>query len=169
MEIIAATERLLLRKFIEEDASFIQELLNTPSWIKYIGDRNVKSIEDGKNYITERFIPHYQKMGFGFYAVISKDSKTCIGMCGLVKRDGLDGVDIGFAFMPNYEGKGYAKEAALATLQHAKELNIHILLAITIKDNIKSIKLLERLGFAFKRFTTIPNDDEELMLFSINL
>jgi [ribosomal protein S5]-alanine N-acetyltransferase len=97
MEIIIETERLILRKFTVEDAPFILELLNTPSWLRFIGDRNVRNVEDAKQFLLNRYMKSYETHGFGFYAVIEKSTQKSVGMCGLVKRDTLEDVDIGFA------------------------------------------------------------------------
>ena len=106
--IILATERLFLREFNTGDAGFILELLNNPSWIKYIGDKNIRHVNDAQNYILNGPIKSYQTHGFGLYLVAVKEKEKPIGMCGLIKRDGLENVDIGFALMPEYAGNGYA-------------------------------------------------------------
>lgn len=167
MELIATTERLVIRKLTENDAAFILELLNMPSWLQFIGDRNVRTLDDARNYIIDKYLPSY-KQKHGLYCVALKDSLVPIGTCGLMQRDNFDHPDIGFAYLPEYEGKGYAKEAALSMLEQAKKFEYNRLLAITTKDNIKSIRLLEKLGFSFEKHTSVPNDDVELMLFSVN-
>ncbi len=160
------TERLLLSQFAATDAAFIFELLNTPTWIQFIGERNINTLEDAENYIVQKLMPSYIENGFGFFAVKLKENNVPIGMCGFIKREGLDEVDIGFAFLPLYTGKGYAFEAAHASLIHAKdELKITNLLAITTKENEHSIRLLEKLGLVFEKNVYIPGDPEELMLF----
>lgn len=165
---IFETERLTLSEFTAEDAPFILELVNTPSWLQYIGDRNVHTLDDARNYLQYGPLQSYKKSGFGFYAVKLKDSNTPIGMCGLVKRDTLDDPDIGFAFLPSFEKQGYGYESALATLQYAKsEFQLSRILAITLETNAPSIRLLEKLGFRFEK--RIPFGDEELMLFAFSL
>lgn len=160
------TDRLTIREFVPEDAAFIFELLNTPTWIQFIGDRNIKTLADAHDYIVDKMMPNYVSQGFGFYAVALKESAIVIGMCGLIKRDGLDDIDIGFAFLPAYEGKGYAYESSLAILNLANHtLGIQRIAAITTKDNIHSIRLLEKLGLVFERHIYLPADPEELMLF----
>src|SRR5690349_10812658 len=114
---ILETQRLTLREFELDDAAFLLTLLNSPGWLKYIGDRNVRSIEDAEKYINDRLMSSYRTFGFGFYVVTAKDSEIPMGMCGLVKRDTLEDVDIGFAFLPEYFGKGYALESASAVLK----------------------------------------------------
>jgi RimJ/RimL family protein N-acetyltransferase len=101
------TDRLNLSELTQEDAAFMLELLNSPGWLKYIGDRGVRSLEDAANYILGRIVPSYRKNNFGFYLVKLKDGNVPIGICGLVKREGLEHIDIGFAFLPGYEGMGY--------------------------------------------------------------
>ncbi|PRY13233.1 RimJ/RimL family protein N-acetyltransferase [Pontibacter ummariensis] len=160
------TERLILKPTSEEDASFIYELLNTPKWIKYIGDRNVKSIEDAAEYIRRRMRPQLERLGFSNYTVIQKAANVKVGTCGLYDREGLEGIDIGFAFLPEHEKMGYAFEAANEIKRAGiEEFGISELKAITIKDNFASQKLLKKLGFYFCRTTFLPNDDEELLLF----
>src|SRR5688500_9808222 len=123
-------------------------LVNEPSWLKYIGDRKVYTIEQAEQYLLKGTIHSFETNGFGFGIVIMKESGNAIGMCGLVKRDFLDDIDLGFAFFPEYTTKGYAHEIAQATMQHASAiLNIKRLVAITTKDNFPSIKLLGKLGF----------------------
>jgi len=164
--IILATERLFLREFNTGDAGFILELLNNPSWIKYIGDKNILDTNDALNYINNGPLKSYQTHGFGLYLVALKATEKPIGMCGLIKRDGLEDVDIGFALMPEYAGNGYAYEIASATLDHAKnKLGIEKVVAITSHDNENSIKLLNKLGLYFKKITRLHAEAEALMLF----
>ena len=162
------TKRLSIRPTSVDDAAFIYELLNTPKWKHFIGDRNIHSPQAAKTYIQERMLPQLEKLGFSNYTVMLKNSKVKIGSCGLYDREGIDGVDIGFAFLPNYEGHGYAFEAAsrikLAAFQ---EFKLKQLNAFTLPTNHSSKKLLKKLGMTFQNLVTIPNDDEELMLFSI--
>ncbi len=161
---IIETPRVILTEQTEDDASFIFELMNSPAWLKYIGDRNIRSVEDARTYIADGAIKSYKQSGFGFYLVKLKESLVPIGISGLVKRDTLEHPDIGFAFLPEYEGEGYGYESASAVMKYAREvLNIDTILAITSKDNVSSIKLLEKLGLTLKQFLTLGN--EELMLF----
>lgn len=164
--IIIETERLYLQETTAQDAPFILELLNTPTYLKFIGDRGVKNLEDAKAYIAERFTAVYQRLGYGFYLTKRKVDDQPIGIFGLVKRDGLTDVDIGFALLPEFAGKGYGYEGASAVMEYAKNfLGIKRLSAITVPYNQPSIKLLEKLGMKFDRMVHIPNDEEELMLF----
>lgn len=160
------TERLILKPTDEKDASFILELLNTPKWLKYIGDRNVKTLESAKAYITNKMLPQLKKLGYSNYTVIRKSDKTKMGTCGLYDREGLDGIDIGFAFLPKYENKGYAFESANKLKNVAfNEFGIEEINAITTKDNVSSQKLLEKLEMRLFGTTNISNDNEELLLY----
>ncbi|MDZ4664330.1 MAG: GNAT family N-acetyltransferase [Bacteroidota bacterium] len=161
---VLETERLILREFEASDSEFIIQLLNTDGWLRYIGDRHVKEPKQAVQFIEGRLRPSYTDYGFGFYVVESKSSKECLGMCGLVKRDGLDNVDIGYAFLPQNFGKGYAYESSLAVVEFAREnLKLKALDSITMSINEPSIELLERLGFSFEKNVLIK--EEELMLF----
>lgn len=154
MKYICETSRLLIRETHQEDADFIVKLLNSKGWLQYIGDRKVKKREDGIQYISSRFMASYAEFGFGFWAVIEKESQKAIGICGIVKRPTLEDVDLGYAFLPEYFGKGYAFEATSAILEVAKtKFDISTLIAIVQPDNLRSIKLLEKLSFSYERDT----------------
>jgi ribosomal-protein-alanine N-acetyltransferase len=145
------TERLLLRQFNLDDAQFILTLLNEPSFLRYIGDKKVRNLEDARQYILNGPVASYERNGFGLYLVELKDSHTSIGMCGLLKREELPHPDIGFAFLPDFWNKGFAFEAATAVMKDARErLKLNRVLAIVNPDNDASIKLLERLGLRFE-------------------
>ena len=160
------TERLLLRPITVDDAEFILALLNEPSFLRYIGDKQVRNVEDARQYILNGPIASYERHGLGLLLVELRDSHTRIGMCGLLKRDELPEPDIGFALMPDFWNKGFAFEAAAAVLQDARDrLKLQRILAITSLDNDASIKLLERLGFKFDRVTRLAPDREEIKLF----
>lgn len=165
MELITA--RLTLREFVDADAPFIVTLLNQPSFIQFIGDKGVRSVDDAKKYITSGPIESYQRHGFGLYLVELKDRKP-IGMCGVLKRESLPDPDLGFAFLPQYWGKGYAFEAASAALDQARDFfRLARILAITNPDNDASIKLLGKLGFQFERVMKLSSDADEVKLFSL--
>ena len=162
------TERLLVREFDTNDAEFILELLNQPSFIQFIGDKGVRSVDDARNYITTGPIESYQRHGFGLFLVELKDRKVPIGMCGVLKRESLPDPDLGFAFLPEYWGKGYAFEAASAALDQARDFfKLARILAITNPDNDASIKLLATLGFQFERVMKLSTDSDEVKLFSL--
>lgn len=167
MSIKLKTERLDLKKFTKDDAPFIVNLLNQPSFLRFIGDKGVRTLDDARKYLTSGPIDSYQRNGFGLYLVELKESKKPIGMCGLVKRDSLPHVDLGFAFLPEFWGKGYAAEAAAVVLASAREaLKLGTVLAITDPDNEPSIKLLEKLGFQFNHLMKLSPDASEVKLFS---
>lgn len=164
------TERLLLRPTSEDDAELILNLLNTPKWLEFIGDRNVHSKEEAIHYIQTKMKPQLVKLGFSNYTIIRKHDHLKIGVCGLYQRHGLDGIDIGFALLANYEGKGYAYEAASRIKKAAKEeFKLTHLNAITTKENFASRKLIEKLGLNFKQTVILPDTEEELLLFDTAL
>lgn len=164
---VLETDRLILRRFTVGDAQFILALLNEPSFLRYIGDKNVRNLEDARQYIRSGPIASYEKNGFGLYLVELKESTTPIGMCGLLKREELPDPDIGFAFLPAVWGKGFASEAAAAVLKDAhQKLRLERILAITSLDNDTSIKLLERLGFTFQRAIKMLLTGEQVKLFA---
>lgn len=161
------TERLTLREFTVDDTTFIIELLNSPGWIEFIGDRNVHTDEQATSYLLNGPMRSYEMNGFGLSMVETKEEKLPIGMCGIIKRPGLDHPDIGFAFLPEYHDKGYAYEIAKATLTYAMdELKLPRISAITIPTNKPSIKLLEKIGLQFKKEFSLPGEDEILLLFN---
>ena len=166
---VLETERLSLRKLTIEDAQFILTLLNEPSFIRYIGDKQVRNLEDAEAYILNGPVASYERNGFGLYLVELRESYTPVGMCGFLKREELPDPDIGFAFLPEFWRKGFAFEAAAALLQDARaRLKLQRILAITSLDNEASIKLLERLGFRFERVTQLAADREQVKLFAMD-
>lgn len=168
--IITETKHLQIRRFETSDAGFVLELLNTPGWIQYIGDKNIKTIAEAENYILSGPVKSYKKSGFGLYLVALKDSGKSVGMCGLIKRDTLEDVDVGVAFLPEQAGKGYAYEAVAAVLEHAKnDFNIQRIVAITLHENKSCIRLLEKAGLVFEKDIQFPGETEVLMLFGKTL
>lgn len=168
---IAETNRLIISKLTLKDASFFLELVNSPNWIKYIGDRNLNTVKNAEDYLKNGSIKSYADFGFGFYKLqLKEDQLKPIGTVGLIKRKELEHVDIGFAMLPEYEGRGFGYESSIAILKIAKkQFNINKILAITLPENISSIKLLEKLGLAFEKRVKPFEDDEELLLFAKNL
>ena len=167
MENILETERLILRPLQYSDAAFILELVNTPGWLQYIGDRNIHSLEDAIKYIENGPLASYQTYGFGLYLVALQDSGLPIGMCGFLQRDFLDDPDIGFAFLPAYTGQGYAYEIAEASIRYlADTWGKKRVLGITLPNNGPSIGLLKKLGLQYERNFRKPGETEELMVFS---
>lgn len=167
MNYFLETQRLGLREFTRDDAVFIVELLNTPRWLQFIGDRNIKTEEQAIIYLENGPIKSYKQNGFGLWMVELKGAKTAIGMCGIIKRESLEHPDIGFAFLPQYFGQGYAFEVASATLSYAREkLGIEKILAITIPGNENSIRLLEKIGLSLKENISATAEEEQLLLYS---
>ena len=163
------TERLLIRPLATNDADFIVELLNDPSFIQNIGDRNVRSGEDAEKYILNGPVTSYGKNGFGLCLVVLKETGESIGMCGLIKRDQLDDVDLGYAYLPRFWGKGYAVEAAKATLEYGwQTVGLKRIVAITDPANTPSNRVLEKLGFVFEKMVKIAADDIDLNLYAIH-
>jgi len=164
--IVLETERLILRPLTDDDAPFVLTLLNGPSFLRYIGDKKVRNLEDAQQYILTGPIATYERYGFGLCLVELKESTTPIGMFGLVKREELPDPDIGFALLPDFWNKGFAFEAAAAVLQDARErLRLERILAITTLENEASMNLLERLGFKFQRIVKLTEDGQQLKLF----
>ena len=151
---ILETDRLILRQFTATDAPFIIELVNSPGWLKYIGDRNIHTEAEARNYIENKVLPGFTKYGFSLNHVELKSTGVSIGNCGVFQREGMEFPELGYAFLPEYEGKGYAYEAAKACLEYGR--NVFSLLridAITTTDHHRSIHLLEKLGMRFvKKF-----------------
>ncbi len=147
---VLETERLRLTRLTPEDAAFILELGTEPAWLRYIGDRGIRDFETARGYIEKGPMALYLRFGFGLYKVERKSDREPLGICGLIKRDSLEDVDIGFAFLSRHQGRGYAEEAAAATLAHARrDFGLRRVAAITDPDNLRSIRLLEKLGFRF--------------------
>lgn len=163
---IATTARLRLRELVEDDAGFMLELLNQPDFLRFIGDRGVRDLEQARSYLREGPIASYARHGMGMYVVELREGGAPIGLCGLVVREGLPGPDIGFAFLPAYYGQGFAFEAARATLDLAHgALSLPRVLAIVSPGNARSIALLRRLGLRDAGTITLPGKDEEILLF----
>ncbi|QJW96958.1 GNAT family N-acetyltransferase [Frigoriglobus tundricola] len=150
---VCATHRLALRRLTVEDAPFIFELVNNESWLRFIGDKGVRTLADAQKYILNGPVEMYTRFGFGLWLVETRDeNSTPIGICGLIKREALNDVDLGFAFLPEFWGKGYAFEAASAAMIYGKmALKLKRIAAITAPDNHRSAKLLVKLGFQFER------------------
>jgi RimJ/RimL family protein N-acetyltransferase len=164
---VLETDRLTLRHFNTADAPFILALLNEPSFLRHIGDKKVRNLDDARQYILSGPVATYERHGFGLYQVELKDTRTPIGMCGLLKREELPQPDIGFAFLPDFWSQGFAFEAATAVLTDARErLKLNRILAIVNPDNDASIKLLQKLGLKFERNVRLAADRDEVKLFA---
>lgn len=157
------TERLTMKLADSEDADFFLELYNMPSFIKHIGDRNIRTKEDAEQYIKTKFRPHIEKLGYGNYVVIHKELNQKIGAVGVFVRDGIEVPDIGFSFFPDFEGKGFAYESASKLKELvAKNFGLTKISAMTTDENTSSQKLIERLGLKFQKYVIFPDDNEEL-------
>lgn len=166
---IIETDRLVLRKLTIDDAKFILDLLNQPSFIQFIGDRGVRTLDDARDYILKRLVDSYERFGFGLYLTLLKDNKVPIGICGLVKRESLEDVDVGFAFLPQYWSKGYAFESASGVLAYARNtLGLKRIVGITTPDNQSSIKVLEKMRLKFEKMVNLSEDDIALKLFALD-
>lgn len=158
------TSRLILRPMLQKDAPFLLALLNSPDWLKWIGDRNVHTITAAKNYIKTRMTKQWNEKGFGNFLVIQKSDGAKIGACGIYARPGLDNADLGYAFLPPYQGMGYATEAAQRVRDFGSlTCGLDIIAAITLKEHVASQKVLHKTGFKYKENITL--DKNELMLF----
>jgi RimJ/RimL family protein N-acetyltransferase len=167
---ILETERLLLRQLTTEDANFILGLLNEPSFIRNIGDRGIRTIDGAVSYILNGPVASYAKNGFGLYLVKLKETDESIGMCGLIKRDTLEDVDIGYAYIPGFWSKGYAVEAAQAVKEYARNvIGLDRIVAIVDPENRGSIRVLEKIGLQFERMVRLSEDDIDLKLFAANI
>lgn len=163
---IIATERLLIRQLNADDVAFILELLNEPAFIKNIADRGVRTLDDARFYIEKGPVASYERYGFGLFAVVLKDSGIPVGMCGLLKRDYWEEVDIGYAFLERYWSKGYAYESASAMMDYGRNvLKLPRIVAITSPDNESSIRVLEKIGLRFDKLVTLGHDGQESKLF----
>ena len=167
---IIETDRLVLRKLTLDDAGFILDLLNQPSFIQFIGDRGVRTLDDARDYLSKRLINSYERFGFGLYLTLLRESGIPIGICGLVKRELLEDVDVGFAFLPQYWSKGYAFESAFAVLAYAgNTMGLKRIVGIATPDNHGSIRVLEKIGLQFEKMVKLSEDDVELKLFALDL
>lgn len=165
--IAAETDRLVLRRLRLEDAPFILVLLNDPDWLRFIGDRGVRTLEDAEKYIRTGPIESYARHGFGLFLTELKADGTPIGLCGLLKRDVLEDVDVGYAFLPDFRGNGYAFEAAAAALRFGKEtIGLKRVAAITNPENARSIRVLEKLGLAYEKKMRLSEDAPEISFFA---
>lgn len=167
---ILETERLLLRHLSVDDAAFMLELMNEPSYIRFIGDRKIRTLEGATVSITNGPIASYAKNGFGLYLVELKETGESIGICGLIKRDTLENVDIGYAFLPKFWLKGYAIESAMAVKDYARNvLGLKRMVGIADPENAGSIRVLEKIGMKFEKMIRLSEDDIDLKLFSLDL
>lgn len=165
---VLETERLSLQPMQIEDADLILELYNSPHFIEFIGDRNLKSIADAEYYIQSKFLPQFERLGYGNFLIKLKDDGTKIGGVGIFQREGITVHDIGFSFLPEFEGKGYGFEAASELMKTAfNQWDLEKLSAMTSKENIASQKLILKLGFQYQSMARLPDKDEDLLYYEI--
>ena len=168
--ILFQSPNLMMARFTHLDGDFIFELLNTPSWKKFIGDRGINSVADAINYINTGPLVSYQTNGYGEWVVSLKSTGQPIGMCGLFKRGYLDGPDLGFAFLPGFEGKGLAYESSMAAINYVRgTYGLKKLYATTVEINPRSQRLLHRLGFVQSGAIEPPVADVHLLLYTLTL
>jgi RimJ/RimL family protein N-acetyltransferase len=167
---IIETERLILRHLTVKDSEFMLELLNDPAWLQFIGDRGVRTVDEARDYILQSLVTMYDRLGFGLYLTKLKGEGIPIGICGLIKRDSLEDVDIGFALLPKFRGKGYAYESASAVMAYGKRtFGLNRIVAIVSPNNYASVKLLEKLGFSFEKMVKFSDDGESVNLFAADI
>ena len=164
---VLETERLILRRITTDDAEIILEVLNEPSFIRFVADRQVRTPAQAAEFIAAKLLPSYAEFGFGFYLVELKKSRTPVGICGLIKRETLDDVDVGFSILERYWRNGYAYEAAQAVMDYGKRvLGIPRIIGVTAPDNEISARLLEKLGLRFEKMIHLPGYGLESKLFA---
>ncbi|MDA0679412.1 MAG: GNAT family N-acetyltransferase [Proteobacteria bacterium] len=164
------TERLELAQLSYDDCEFVRDLVNEPSFIRYIGDRGVRSLDDAYEYLRKGPLDSYEKHGYGLYRVCHRCDTTPLGICGLVKRDEFPHPDLGFAFLERHWGRGYAYESSLATLDHARnKLALKHIIAVADGDNEASIKLLRKLGFQFEDMVRMSGESKEICRYALDL
>ncbi len=167
--IVAETERLTLRHLEEEDAPFVLRQVNEPSWLRFIGDRGVRNLDDARRYVRDGPQASYARHGYGVWCVVEKTSGEPVGICGFVRRDALPEADVGFAFLPEAWGKGYAAESARAAIALGRERHgLRRVIAITTEDNSASRRVLVRLGFTPAGTTRLPGEERELLLYALD-
>jgi len=165
--IVFETDRLQLRRVELDDAAFLLDLLNQPSFLHFIGDKGVRTLDDARDYILTGPLASYERFGFGMYLTVLKEERIPIGICGLLKRDSLEDVDVGYAFLPQFWSKGYAFESASAVMAYARNvLGIDRIVAVVSPDNGASINILEKLGLRFETMIRLLEDSPEIKLFT---
>lgn len=164
---LIVTPRLALRPFTLDDAAFIVELLNDPGWLRHIGERNVRTLGQARAYLRDGPLASQQRHGFALWAVCRAGAQVPLGMCGLIRRDGLDDVDIGYAFLPPARGHGFAREAAAAVLAHAfEQVKLPRVVAITGPANLASQRVLQAIGMRLERRLRLPGHGDESLLYT---
>ena len=165
--IVLETERLTLRRVTLADAPFVLQVLNDPGYIRFIADRGIRTADDAARYISEKFLPSFERHGFGFYIMELKSNGTPIGMCGLIKRDALDDVDVGYSLLEPFWGNGYAVEAARAVVDYGRRvIGLPRVVGLTAPDNVNSAKVLEKIGLRYEKMIRLPEYEGESRLFT---
>ena len=160
------TERLRLRRVTLDDADLMLTIWNDPAFVRHVGDRGVRTIEQARDAVKSSALRLYAEYGYGPYVVVQKSDNARIGICGLFRREHLDEPDIGFALLPDYFGKGLAGEAAFAVLAHGRDdLGLETITAIVSPENESSIALIRKLGLSFAGMITMPGEDQEICLY----
>ncbi len=168
--IVRTTARLVLRRLTPDDAPFAFELLRSPGWLRFIGDRHVHTITDAGLYLERVPIAQYARLGYGLYRVELALDGTPVGLCGIVRREALEDPDLGFALLERHTGRGYALEAAREVVAHAREdVGLARLAAIVRPDNGRSIALLEKLGMRYERLLRLPGEEQDVRLYGLEL
>lgn len=163
------TPRLHLRRLTPADAPFFLVLVTDPDWIRFIGDRRLRTVETAERALVGGPIAMYAKSGLGLLRVERRENGSALGICGLIKRDTLPDVDLGFAFLPQHRGRGYAMEAARACVAHARDdLGLARLVAINSPENAASARILERLGMVFEKTFTLPGETRLTRLYALD-
>jgi ribosomal-protein-alanine N-acetyltransferase len=167
--VVLETERLQLRRLTRDDAGFLIEVFNDPAFVRFVGDRNIRTADQAQEFMEKGPFESYRNHGFGHYVAVRKSDCRAIGICGFVKRDALEDVDIGFSLLPEFRAQGYAFEAASALMDYGVgTLGLPRIVAIASPDNAPSIGLLEKLGLRFERMVRLSEDGETLSLFGWN-
>lgn len=169
--VVVCTPRLRLREFALTDAKFIVELVNDADWLRFIGDKGVRNADDARRYLLDGPLASYARNGFGLWCVEELSSDERIGMCGLIRRDTLPDVDVGFAFLARHRGRGFAREATAAALEHGRSqlglARIARIVAITALENLRSQRVLEACGLRFERSVQLATDAAPVALFAL--
>ena len=166
---VIETPRLALRQLTVEDDAFIYELVNDPAWLRFIGDRGVRTVADARAYILKGPVASYAQHGFGLWLTLRKAGGVPIGMCGLIKRETMEDVDVGFAILPEFREQGYAFESASASLNYGRDvLKLKRIVAVCSPDNAGSIRVLEKLGLRYEKMIRMTPDAAEIKLFAVN-
>jgi len=164
---VLETKRLILRRLTVDDDAFILELLNDPAWLEFIGDKGVRTLADARDYIRNGPMAMYEREGFGLFLTEQKSDGAPIGMCGLIKRETLEDVDIGFAFLPQFRAQGYGFESASAVMEYGKgTFGLTRIVAIASPDNVNSARLLEKLGMQLAKTVKLAVDADEVNLYA---